>query len=296
MTKRILAVGGPETSWVSRVFASHFKEGTAYVAKNGFRQDDFRPFLYKTTDFGATWTAISSNLPDYPINVVFEDSKNPDLLFLGNDIGVFVSIDGGKRWVRMKNNMPNVPVHDLLVHPRENDLVVGTYGRGLFLTDISPLQEMTEKSLGEDLYFFAVRPKAERAERTFGGNYHLYGDRYLPTPNEPEAISINYYLKAETQEKIKVTISDPFGKLIQTLEGTGHAGMNRVAWEMSWQGAEKEVSREQLEKDPFAGLVKPGEYLVTIELGAKKLTQRARITKRTGWSVGPYSQTIGERP
>ena len=104
--------------------------GTAYVAKNGFRQDDFTPYLFKTTDYGATWTSIGRGLPDQPINVVWQDRQNPRLLFVGNDKGVWVSIDDGARWVRMKGNMPNVPVHDLLVHPRERDLIVGTYGRG----------------------------------------------------------------------------------------------------------------------------------------------------------------------
>ena len=296
MTKKIATVGGPENLWVSRVFASNFKEGTAYVAKNGFRQDDFKPFLYKTTDFGATWTSISSNLPEYPINVIYEDKKNLDLLFLGNDIGVFVSIDGGKKWVRMKNNMPNVPVHDLLVHPRENDLVVGTYGRGLFVTNVAPMQELTEKVLAEDFYFFAVRPKAQRFDRTFGGNYHLYGDRHLATPNEPNEIVINYYLKNETKEKVKVTISDSYGKIIKTLDGTGKAGINRVTWDMSWQGAEKEFTREQAEGNPFIRFVKPGEYVIAIEIGATKLTQKARITKRAGWSVGPFPETISNQP
>jgi len=133
LTQKITAVGGPEKYYVSRVFASNFQDGTAYVSKSGYRRDDFRPFLYKTTDFGATWTPITDGLPDKPINVIFEDRTNPDLLFLGNDMGVYVSIDGGKKWVRMRNNMPTVAVHDLLVHPRENDLVVATYGRGLYI-------------------------------------------------------------------------------------------------------------------------------------------------------------------
>lgn len=294
LTQKIAAVGGPESRWVSRVFASHFAEGTAYVSKNGYRQDDFRPYLYKTADFGETWTPISSNLPESPINVIFEDRKNPDLLFLGTDVGVFVSIDSGKKWVRMKNNMPSVPVHDLLVHPRENDLVVGSYGRGLFITDVSPLEEMNKKMLAEDFYFFELEPKAQHIERTFGGNYHLYGDRHLVTPNEANAIVINYYLKNEVKEKIKITVSDPYGKLLKTLDGATKAGINSILWDMSWQGAEKEIARMQEEKDPFARLVPPGEYVISIELGDKKLTRKARITKRASWSVGPFSSLISD--
>ena len=145
MTAKLTALGGREDGYVSRVQASHHVAGRAYVAKSGYKFDDFRPYLFRTDDFGATWKSISSNLPNEPINVVFEDHKNPNLLFVGNDTGVFVSIDGGARWVKMNNNMPNVPVHDLLVHPRDNDLVLGSYGRGLFITNISALQELTTR-------------------------------------------------------------------------------------------------------------------------------------------------------
>jgi len=122
-TKAIVKAGGPEDAWVTRVFASNFSAGTAYVAKSRLRQDDFRPFLFKTSDFGATWTSISNNLPARSINVIVEDYKNPDLLFVGNDTGVFVSLDRGKRWTPLKGNMPTVPVHDLAIHPREGDLI-----------------------------------------------------------------------------------------------------------------------------------------------------------------------------
>ena len=97
-----------------------------------------------TDDFGATWTSIAANLPNEPINVIFEDLKNPNLLFVGNDTGVFVSIDRGARWVKMNNNMPNIPVHDLLVHPRDHDLVLGSYGRDFWITNIAPLQELND--------------------------------------------------------------------------------------------------------------------------------------------------------
>ncbi|MCK4495869.1 MAG: hypothetical protein KAU91_05930, partial [Candidatus Aminicenantes bacterium] len=214
LTQKIVLAGGPENYWVSRVFASNFKEGTAYISKTGYRRDDFRPFIYKTTDFGETWTAINDNLPNKPINVVFEDRKNPDLLFLGTDMGVYVTINEGKKWVYMRNNMPTIAVHDLLVHPRENDLVVGTYGRGLYITDVTLLQELNEKVLDEDIHFFKVEPKVQRITRAWGA-YYLYGDRHLTTPNEPNRVVINYYLKNKAKEKAKITITDPYGKVFQ---------------------------------------------------------------------------------
>ncbi len=289
MSQKIHEAGGPEELWVSRVFASSHKAGTAYVTKTGYRRDDFRPFIFKTSDFGATWTSIASNLPDLPINVVFEDYKNPDLLFVGTDGGVFVSIDGGKNWVPFRNNMPSVPVHDLLIHPRENDLVVGTYGRGLFVTDIEPLQELSAEVLEKDVYFFEIEPKAQHVTRGWG-NYHLYGDRHLSTPNEPNAVTIHYYLKESTKDDVTILVMDSENKTIRRLESKKSAGLNRVLWNMRPSPPERQPGQRR-----FFGrgaMVDPGEYTVILKIGDKKFTQKAVITKRTGWAIGPFPSTI----
>ncbi len=152
--------------WVSRVIASAHQPGTAYVSYTGLRNDDFRPYLYKTTDYGETWTSIVGNLPMKSINVVREDPVNPNLLFVGMDFGLFVTIDGGKTWTEMKGNFPTQPVHDLLIHPREHDLIVGTHGRGFFITNISALEELSDKTLGADFYLFDVLPKVKWVTRT----------------------------------------------------------------------------------------------------------------------------------
>ena len=291
LTQKIVLAGGPENYWVSRVFASNFKEGTAYISKTGYRRDDFRPFIYKTIDFGETWTAINGNLPNKPINVVYEDRKNPNLLFLGTDMGVYVTINEGKKWVYMRNNMPTIAVHDLLVHPRENDLVVGTYGRGLYITDITPLQELNDKVLDEDIHFFKVEPKVQRMTRSWGA-YHLYGDRHLAIPNESNNVVINYYLKNKAKEKAKITITDPYGKVFQTLRGSANAGINSVLWNMTRRMTREEIAQMRRSRDPFRRMVPPGEYVVTLEVGDNKLTCKAHITKRTGWPIGPFTEEI----
>jgi photosystem II stability/assembly factor-like uncharacterized protein len=288
-TQKIVNSGAPENYWVSRVFASSHKEGTAYVSKSGYRRDDFRPFLYKTTDFGETWIEINNNLPAKPINVIFEDRKNPDLLFLGNDKGVYVSIDSGRNWAYMRNNMPTIAVHDLLVHPRENDLVVGTYGRGIFITDITPLQQLNDGVLEKDFHLFSIEPKVQRMTRRWGA-YTLYGNRHLSTPNEPNAIVLNYYLKDKTQEKVKITITNPDGKVLSNIEGKTEAGINRVLWNMRIQPPGRLES--QTRRRWGGVLAEPGEYIVILEIGDKKLTRKAVIQKRAGWSVGPQSATI----
>jgi hypothetical protein len=290
LTPKVAAAGGPENLWVSRVLASSHQAGTAYVTKTGFRQDDFRPFVFKTRDFGETWTSISSNLPPKPVNIIFEDRKNPELLFVGNDQGVYVSINGGKKWVSLKNNIPWVKVSDLLVHPRENDLVVATYGRGLFITDVTPLQEMNEKMLEEDVYLFEIESKAQRITGGWG-NYQLWGDRHLRTPNEPNAVVINYYLKEKPKDKVKITITDAYGQVLNEPSGKGEPGMNTVLWDM--RGRRLQGQATQISFGFFGRpLADPGEYVVTLEVGANKLTRKALIKSKTSWSLGPFPAII----
>lgn len=277
VTREIAQAGGPEDAWVTRVFASHHKPGTAYVAKSRHRQDDFRPFLYKTTDFGTSWAPIIGNLPARPINVIFEDSVNADLLFVGNDMGVFVSLDGGRHWSALKGNMPVAAVHDLIVHPREGDLVAGTYGRGIWVTDIKPLREMNKELLAQEAHFFAVKPTARRREGALG-NYRLYGDRLAVTPNEPNGMTFTYYLK-EGKDKVTFTVADASGKIIRSLDGSSKAGINRIVWEMSDTGSRPAGGFRQ----PTLELrtVPPGEYKVTMQFGGKQMSQKALVLSAT---------------
>jgi photosystem II stability/assembly factor-like uncharacterized protein len=288
-TAKIAAAGGPENFWVSRVLASPHDAGTAFVAKTGLRFDDFRACLYRTADYGETWTALSAGLPGKPINVVIQDRKNANLLFVGTEQGVYVSIDGGRKWVPFKNNMPWVKVTDLVIHPRENDLVVATYGRGLFVTDITPLQELNENVLGQDVFLFEIEPKVQRIYGGIG-NYQLLGDSHPMTPNEPNAVVINYYLKEKAAAKVNIRVTDPYGKVLREINGKGEAGMNTVQWDMR-------VPRPQGQAPGFGGfgggaMVDPGEYVVTLEIGDKKLTKKALIPKRMGWSLGPFPSVI----
>ncbi|GAG05671.1 unnamed protein product, partial [marine sediment metagenome] len=153
---RLNVPGVPEDLWVSRVEASRFKKGTAYLTFDGHRSDKFKPWVFKTTDYGKTWTSISNNIPDgHSVYVIKEDLKNPDLLFVGTEFAVFYSINGGRTWTKLNNNMPTVAVHDLVIHPRDNDLIAGTHGRGIWiLDDITPLQQATKKVLEADAHLF----------------------------------------------------------------------------------------------------------------------------------------------
>ncbi len=249
--------GALRDRWVSRVQASQHTEGIAYVTKSGYRRDDFSPFVYKTSDYGKTWKDISSNLPESPVSIIIEDHKNPNLLFVGNDIGVYVTVNGGASWYPLKGNMPSVPVRDLVIQPKANDLVVGTYGRGAFVTDISPLQELTNRVFTSDLFLFKIetKPVSYNAPASRWGSYELSGDRHLATPNEPAGMVINYYMRHSSAQPVDITIQDERGKEIDSFKGSSRGGINQAIWAIRGQ--------------------RPGKYTVSI-------TSRSKIVAGEG--------------
>jgi len=135
-----LIVRGLPSKWVSRVTASGHEAGTVYVALTGFREDDFRTYLFKSNDYGRTWASITGNLPDEPVNVVKEDPKKAGILYIGTDLGVYATLDGGATWVSLCNSLPTAAVYDLVVHPRDGELVIGTHGRSIFVLDVGPIR------------------------------------------------------------------------------------------------------------------------------------------------------------
>ncbi len=253
------------------------------------RFDDFRPCIYKTTDFGETWTSVVGNLPaDKSLNVVIQDRKNPNLLFVGTEQGVYVSLNGGTSWLPFKNNMPWVKVTDLVIHPRENDLIVASYGRGLWITCIAPLQELNDSVLAQDVWLFDIKPATERVYGGIG-NYRLLGDSHVFTPNEPDAVVINYLLKSKTADPVKITVTNPYGEVLAEITGKGEAGLNTAEWDMR--------ARPRAHQPPQFGamggvLVDPGEYVVTLDAVGRKVKKRALIRYRQGWTVGPVPVII----
>jgi photosystem II stability/assembly factor-like uncharacterized protein len=293
VTAQLSAVGAREDAYVSRVHASRHVPGRAYVAKNGYRFDDFRPFLYRTDDFGATWRSIAAGLPNEPINVVFEDHRNPDLLFVGNDTGVFVSINGGAHWLKMNNNMPNV--HDLLVHPRDNDLVLGSYGRGFWITNIAPLQQLNTTVLAADVHLFDIAPTVQRVNWLFGANDYFFGQRHVQMPNPPSGMVIQYYLKSGADTAASVVITNAGGAEVARLTGTANTGINTVVWNTRKAPPTATDGGRGRGGVPPPGrggpaiidlLAPPGDYTVTLEVASRRLTRQARITKTQGWTLG----------
>ncbi len=282
-------IAGHPGLWVSRVLASRHAPGTAYVTFTGYRNDDFRPFVFRTTDYGETWTSIASNLPAKSINVLREDPQNPNLLFLGTDFGVYVSLDRGAAWHELRNDMPNQPVHDLVVHPRDGELVVGTHGRGFFIADISPLQQVSEDALNADVHLFEPKPavkwvarlEKDAASTNFDGR------------GRPNGVVIHYRQKAAASGDVKIQVMQGPRVVAEMAKAPNTPGMNRVLWNMrvtpvtlgqqpgpSRAGAAASRAAQAPPPMPtFGGTVPatPGEYTIVLTAGGKTLTATARI-------------------
>ena len=228
--------GLPKNSWVNWVQASNFDAATAYAAFDRHTFGDMTPYVFKTTDYGKTWTPLVSaqdikGVRGYA-HVIKEDAVKPDLLFLGTEFGLWVSIDGGKNWAQFKgNHFPAVAVRDLAVQPRENDLVLATHGRGIWIVDdITPLRALTPDLLTQEVAFVSARPVQQRIE---GSGGWANGDAAFVGDNPPDAAVINYYQRERHLfGKLKLEILDSSGRVIGELPASKRPGLNRVTWPM----------------------------------------------------------------
>jgi photosystem II stability/assembly factor-like uncharacterized protein len=240
--------GVPAYRWVSRVAASRFDPAVAYVTFDGHRSDDFRPYIFRTADFGRTWTSLAANLPAHePIYVVVEDTRNPDLLFIGTEMSVLASVDQGRSWHRFMNGLPTVPVHDLIIHPREGDLIAGTHGRSLWIADdISPLQQLTPQVLAADAHLFdnrvatrwrAISRGATRGHQLFTGRNPLTIAQRPPS-NSPGELqnsgTVSFWMKNAGTARLEIASLD--GRRTFSTDVQATAGINRYFWNLRFQG------------------------------------------------------------
>jgi photosystem II stability/assembly factor-like uncharacterized protein len=225
--------GAPKEGHVSRLEASHFDPGTAYLTIDNHRFNDHKPYVYKTADFGETWTAIAGNLTEGHVNVIREDPKNRNLLYLGSEYAFYISLNGGKEWKRFMTGLPSVRIDDILVHPRDNDLIVGTHGRSIYIIDdITALQQMTDQVTTGETHVFDVRPAVAYVndiQRTITTE----GQRIWKGTNPARGTAISYWLKTRPDAPVKITISDITGREVRSIEGTKEAGLNRVQWNLA---------------------------------------------------------------
>jgi hypothetical protein len=228
--------GLPKGAWVNWVQASNFDAGTAYAAFDLHTYGDMAAYVYRTRDYGKTWTALVSPADLKTVrgyaHVIKEDLKSPNLLFLGTELGLYVSIDGGERWAQFRGgHFPNVAVRDLAIQPRENDLVVGTHGRGIWIVDdITPLRALSADLLAKDFSLVSSRPAIQRL-RPNGGE--VTGAAVFIGDNPPDGAAISYYQRSRhLYGKLELEIVDQHGKVVAALPASKRAGLNRVVWNM----------------------------------------------------------------
>ena len=277
--------GLPPNTWVSTVEASRHNPGVAYATFDGHRAGDMKTYVYKTTDYGQTWKSlVTDSLKGYA-HVVREDVVNPDLLFVGTELGLYLSIDGGQQWAQFTGGFPLVAVNDLAIHPREHDLIIGTHGRGVYIVDdITPLRHVDAKVLESKLAFLETRPAEIRFPR-FAQEFT--GDDEFVGSNTPEAAWITYYLKdRHMMGDMKIEVYDAQGALISTLPGGKRKGINRVPWYMRLKPP-KVAPSPQLGYGAMVGPTVPeGAYKVKVIKGTE--TYESQIQLKADPTV-PYS-------
>lgn len=275
----------PSGTWVARIEASHFEAGTAYVAFDGHREDDFTPWIFRTTDFGATWEPLAAGLPGgHVVHLVREDRRNPDLLFAGTEFGLFASLDRGQSWHRLNNRLPHVNIQDLVIHPREMDLVAGTHGRGIWiLDDITPLQQLTPEVRRQPVHLFDQRPATLWENRSRGGQrgHFWFGGENprsfqpggsLPRSSHRNLAIISYWLGAPPAGEVILEVTDGTGSRRHRAVLPPSLGVQRYEWDLRFDLPDgSPVPAGPAARGPAAG---PGSYRV-------KLTVDGRVVETT---------------
>jgi len=277
VTSHVQGIGA--ASWTSWVEASRYNEGTAYATFDRHMNGDMKPYLYKTTDYGATWTALPVQEQGIRgwAHVIKEDTVNPNLLFLGTEFGLWISIDGGQRWAQYKGaNFPAVAVDDLVVHPRTADLVLATHGRGIWIIDdITPLRSLSADIMSKEAAFLPAPPAVQYLEA--GGGWSE-GDATFFGPNRPGAAQIPYYQRSRhIFGDLKIEILDAQGKFVDTVPSSKRRGINRAQWSMRLKPPKVPPAASALGGASVGPRVLPGTYTVKMTKGDQTYTTQISV-------------------
>ena len=270
-----ISTGLPKNLWISRVQASAHQLERVFLSLNGYRWDDFTPYLYVSDNYGKTWQKIGNNLPQEPINVVKEDPDNENIIYVGTDNGLYISFDRGLTFSPMMNRLPNVAVHDLVIHPRDHEIIIGTHGRSLYKADVSVVQQLDSAILHSDLTLF----DAEKVNYSshWGNSWSVW-----KPANEPSVNLVFFMRNLSDSSPVTIKISSPDGlELFTSTPENINRGLNYIPYNLSIsekkvKAFEKELNKEKQTDDKEIKLEKadngnyflmPGKYSVEVSNG-----------------------------
>jgi len=290
----------PKHTWCSHIEASKFDEAVAYAVFDDHRRSNWKTYVYKTEDYGRHWKNLAENDPVKDkknevwgfAHVIRQDPVKPELLYLGTEFGLYISFDDGEHWMKWTHGVPTVPVRDMVIHPREHDLIIGTHGRAAFVIDnIQPLREICSQLLNKTLYIFDI-PDTYLHENRQAKGYHFPADAVFQGENRPYGAMISYYLNPEFiskegwandsenkhNKKITVRVYDKDSTLVRDFEASAESGINRVYWNLRSEGfARPSLSEEEQDSDSYGPAIIPGEYIVNIAFKDQEIFQNVTV-------------------
>ncbi|MAZ27768.1 MAG: glycosyl hydrolase [Cytophagaceae bacterium] len=266
----------PKDMWVSRVVASEHKKNRVYATLNGYRWDNYTPYVYRSEDMGKTWENISSNLPLSPVNVIVEDNKNPEILYVGTDDGLYVTLDMGGTWAAFDGGLPPVAVHDAVIQKEENDLLVGTHGRSIYSADLEAIHAFA-KAKQDELQLF--EPEDVRFSPRWGSSWGTWYDAFTPET------TISFYSPQQGEAQITITGED--GKSLKQWAVKADKGFNLAAYDLTMT-----ETKEAKKADDGNYYLPVGEYKVKISMGAKTAETQLKVTEARGWGRMPIPSSV----
>ena len=274
----------PPKMWVTRVQASQHEKSRVYASLNGYRWDDFNAYVYSSEDYGNTWTAIGTDLPNEPVNVIKEDPENPDILYVGTDHGVYISLDRGQSFMAMHGGLPAVSVHDLAIHPRDKDLVLGTHGRSFWKANVSEVQQLDNEVLAKTIHGFSI--KKRNYSSRWGTIRNKYSKAFEPSVDLP-------FFTAKPGN-MAIAIKTDKGDILKQMTHKAEQGLNFLKYDLSIEKSsskayEKYLNADLKEEEKAVELkaadngniyLKPGKYVVELSKDGKTEKVDLEIVKR----------------
>ncbi|WP_299122952.1 hypothetical protein [uncultured Winogradskyella sp.] len=285
--------GLPKNTWVYHIEASVHDKGTAYAVFDGHTMNDMNPYVYKTSDFGATWTSITTpEIKSFARNIQ-EDYVNPNLLFLGTEFGLYITLDGGKSWSKFTNNVPAVAIHFIDLQKRTNDLVLGTHGRGvIIIDDISPLREITPEIMTKKVHFFESKPTVMVDQSGFAGSFGT--ETQFVGRNPSRLPQIKYLLqKRHTFGKMTMEILDMDGNKVSTLSPGKSKGINIVNW--NYRIKQPKIAKGKTTSGSVSPRVPAGTYKVVLTKGKERYEHNIELVYDTNAGLSEADRTLKQK-